>query len=47
MLSKTPIGLGKIKTQDLDRQILRLGIIAELDAIKKKKLTEENSKPDY
>ena len=33
MLSKIPIELGKIKKQDLDKEILRLSIIAELDAI--------------
>ncbi len=33
MLSKIPIVLEKIQTEDLDREILRAGIIAELDAI--------------
>ncbi|HEC89923.1 MAG: rubrerythrin [Thermoplasmata archaeon] len=33
MLSKTPIDLTKIKKEDLDREILRLAVIAELDAI--------------
>jgi len=33
MLSKIPINLGKIKQEDLDREILRTAIIAELDAI--------------
>ncbi len=33
MLSKIPINLEKIKKEDLDREILRIGIIAELDAI--------------
>jgi rubrerythrin len=33
MLSHIPINLGKIKKQSLDKQILRVGIIAELDAI--------------
>lgn len=33
MLSKVPIQLSKIKKDDLDREILRAGIIAELDAI--------------
>jgi rubrerythrin len=33
MLSQTPINLEKIKKEDLDREILRLGIVAELDAI--------------
>jgi len=33
MLSKIPIDLKKIKKKDIDREILRAGIIAELDAI--------------
>ena len=33
MLSKIPINLEKIKKEDLDKEILRVGIIAELDAI--------------
>jgi rubrerythrin len=33
MLSLIPLSLGKIKKADLDKQILRAGIIAELDAI--------------
>ena len=33
MLSKIPIDLEKIKKEDVDREILRAGIIAELDAI--------------
>ena len=33
MLSKIPINLEKIRTEDLDKEILRTGIIAELDAI--------------
>lgn len=33
MLSKLPINLDKIDSEDLDREILRAGIIAELDAI--------------
>jgi rubrerythrin len=33
MLSKIPIDLGKIRGKDLDREILRVGIIAELDAV--------------
>ena len=33
MLSKIPIDLEKIKKEDLDREILRAAIIAELDAI--------------
>lgn len=33
MLSHIPINFGKIKKESLDEQILRLGLIAELDAI--------------
>ena len=33
MLSKIPINLEKVKKIDLDKEILRTGIIAELDAI--------------
>jgi rubrerythrin len=33
MLSQIPINLEKIKKEDLDREILRVGVIAELDAI--------------
>ena len=33
MLSKIPIDLERTKKEDLDKEILRVGIIAELDAI--------------
>ena len=33
MLSHSPIDLNKVSEEDLDREILRLGIIAELDAV--------------
>jgi rubrerythrin len=33
MLSQIPIDLSKIKKDDLDREIIRAGLIAELDAI--------------
>ncbi len=33
MLSRIPISLEKIKQEDIDKEILRAGIIAELDAI--------------
>jgi len=33
MLSKLPISLEKVKKEDLDKEILRLGRIAELDAV--------------
>jgi len=33
MLSRIPINLEKIKKEDIDKEILRAGIIAELDAI--------------
>ncbi len=33
MLSQLPINLEKVKKEDLDKEILRLGMIAELDAV--------------
>jgi len=33
MLSEIPKNLGKIKKEDLDKEILRAGMIAEIDAI--------------
>ncbi len=33
MLSKIPIDLARVKREDLDREILRAALIAELDAI--------------
>jgi len=33
MLSKIPLDLGKVAKGELDKEILRAGIIAELDAI--------------
>lgn len=33
MLSKIPIDLGKVKKEDIDKAILRVGMIAELDAV--------------
>ncbi len=33
MLSKIPLDLGKVNKQDVDKEILRVGIIAELDAV--------------
>ncbi len=33
MLSKIPIELEKVDKKDIDKEILRVGIIAELDAI--------------
>ncbi len=33
MLSQIPIDLDKVKKEDLDKEIVRVGIIAELDAI--------------
>jgi len=33
MLSKEPIDLSEVSKEDIDKEILRLGIIAELDAI--------------
>jgi len=33
MLSQLPINLGKVNKNDLNKEVLRLGMIAELDAI--------------
>lgn len=33
MLGKIPINLEKVKKEDLDKEILRVGMIAELDAV--------------
>lgn len=33
MLSQLPIDLKKVKKKNLDREILRVGLIAELDAV--------------
>ena len=33
MLSQIPINLGKVKKEELDKEILRVGMIAELDAV--------------
>ncbi len=33
MLSQMPINLDKVKREDVDKEILRLGMIAELDAV--------------
>jgi rubrerythrin len=33
MLSQIPINLQKVKKEDLDKEILRVGMIAELDAV--------------
>ncbi|XOB40398.1 MAG: ferritin family protein [Candidatus Nealsonbacteria bacterium] len=33
MLSKLPINLEKVNKEDIDKEILRLGMIAELDAV--------------
>lgn len=33
MLSQMPISLDKVRKEDLEKEILRVGIIAELDAI--------------
>jgi rubrerythrin len=33
MMSQIPLDLGKVKKEDIDKEILRVGIIAELDAV--------------
>jgi len=33
MMSNIPIEMGKVKKENIDKEVLRVGIIAELDAI--------------
>jgi len=33
MLSQEPLDLSRVKEEDIDKEILRLGMIAELDAV--------------
>lgn len=33
MFSQTPINLENVKQEDIDKEILRMGIVAEIDAI--------------
>ncbi|MBI4993389.1 rubrerythrin [Candidatus Wolfebacteria bacterium] len=33
MISQLPIDFNKVKKEDIDKEILRIGIIAELDAV--------------
>jgi len=33
MLSSIPVDLSKVRKEDIDKEVLRLGVIAELDAI--------------
>ena len=33
MLSQTPLDLSKVKKEDIDKEIMRIGMIAELDAV--------------
>lgn len=33
MMSQIPLDLSKVRKEDLDREILRVGMIAELDAV--------------
>lgn len=33
MLSQIPLNLDKVKKEDVDKEILRIGMIAELDAV--------------
>jgi len=33
MLSSSPVDLSKVKKENIDKEILRLGMIAELDAV--------------
>jgi rubrerythrin len=43
MLAKTPIDLSKVSKDNIDREILRFGIIAELDAISLYEQLAENA----
>jgi len=47
MLSRIPINLEKIKAEDIDKEILRSGIIAELDAINLYEQMAALTKKDY
>ena len=47
MLSQIPINLDKIDKKDLDKEILRAGIIAELDAINLYEQMANLTKNDY
>lgn len=47
MLSKIPIDLEKIKADDVDKEILRAAIIAELDAINLYEEMTALTKKDY
>lgn len=47
MLSKIPIDLEKIKADDIDKEILRAAIIAELDAINLYEEMTALTKKDY
>ena len=47
MLSQIPINLDKIDKKDLDKEILRVGIIAELDAINLYEQMANLTKNDY
>jgi rubrerythrin len=33
MMSSIPVDISKVKKEDLDRELLRIGMIAELDAV--------------
>ena len=47
MLSQIPIDLGKVKKGDLNKEILRVGVIAELDAVSLyEQLAEMTNKED-
>jgi len=47
MLSQIPINLEKTDKKDLDKEILRVGIIAELDAINLYEQMANMTKNDY
>jgi len=47
MLSQLPINLSKVSPENIDRQILRVGMIAELDAVSfYEQMAAETQNPD-
>ncbi len=47
MLSKSPVDLDKVNEEDIDKEILRWGIMAELDAINFYEQMAEKAKDPY
>lgn len=46
MLAKFPVDLSKVSPENIDKEILRLGIIAELDAISLYEQLAENAQDE-